>query len=410
MMPESDLNEKESLPSKSAVRPRRRGVRSGSASLRSPQAAEVVSTSKPSETWDGQIVLLFAYDIANEIEVEEIQQILGQPVKPYVLEGTRRSPQYLFFQRHPMAQLPTLSLSTAGGTIPLQCQVKILPIGAISLRMSYRFEKKSLSEIEALSEVLSSSTSLARQGVRLAEAIREDLGAHCLGPARRIHPDEPYTVFCLYTPQDRSGFDAHLWLEQHRREVAGLLADEEAVLLSDYEVRERTAKVLQFYREDLAVIDWESALLIDQPSGLEEVLYVLELTNVQWVELEAYDRLLDNALEGAYSVVSGQRIGRLSQEVLRKLREVRIDLAKVHDELSNITRFLGDWYLGRVYAAAASRFQLPHWQSTLNEKLQTVNHVYEILKHERLDRVMLVLEVAIVGLFVLDLIVYLFFH
>ena len=46
---------------------------------------------------------------------------------------------------------------------------------------------------------------------------------------------------------------------------------------------------------------------------------------------------------------------------MRELREIRIDLARFSDELSNITKFFGDWHLARIYEAIASRFHLGDW-------------------------------------------------
>ncbi len=45
------------------------------------------------------------------------------------------------------------------------------------------------------------------------------------------------------------------------------------------------------------MIDWDAALLVDEKQDFDENLYIMELANLQLAELEAYDRLLDAALE-----------------------------------------------------------------------------------------------------------------
>jgi hypothetical protein len=95
----------------------------------------------------------------------------------------------------------------------------------------------------------------------------------------------------------------------------------------------------------------------------------MELANLQLCELEAYDRLLDDALERSYRDLSERRI-RSQSEVLRELREIRIDLARFSDELQNITKFFGDWHIARIYEAIASRFHLSDWHRTIDEKTQ----------------------------------------
>ena len=98
------------------------------------------------------------------------------------------------------------------------------------------------------------------------------------------------------------------------------------------------------------------------------------------------------------------RAYRKRREMLFELREIRIDLARYSDELSNITKFFGDWHLARVYETISSRFHLGEWHRGVNEKLKTLDNLYQLLQHDQSNRWMLVLEAMIVVLFILDLI------
>ena len=89
---------------------------------------------------------------------------------------------------------------------------------------------------------------------------------------------------------------------------------------------------------------------------------------------------------------------------MRELREIRIDLAHFSDELSNITKFFGDWHLARIYENISARFHLSDWHRTIDEKLKTLDNLYQLLSQDRTNRWMLTLEVTIVLLFVIDLI------
>jgi len=116
--------------------------------------------------------------------------------------------------------------------------------------------------------------------------------------------------------------------------------------LSRQEAEESTGRYLSYYEHDVVVVDWDAALIMDEPQNFDETLYVMELANLQLAELEAYDRILDDALERSYRDL-GERPLRRKGDVLRELREIRVDLARLSDELSNITKFLGDWHLAR---------------------------------------------------------------
>lgn len=172
--------------------------------------------------------------------------------------------------------------------------------------------------------------------------------------------------------------------------------------LSKQEAEESTARYLSYYDNDLVVIDWDAALIVDEPRDFDETLYIMELANLQLAELEAYDRLLDGTLERSYRDL-GEHPLRSRADVLRELREIRIDLARFNDELSNITKFFGDWHLARIYEKIASRFHLADWHRTIEGKLRTLDDLYQMLKHEQTNQLMVILEALIVLLFIVDL-------
>ena len=157
----------------------------------------------------------------------------------------------------------------------------------------------------------------------------------------------------------------------------------------------------------MVVVDWDAALIIDEKHNFDETLYVMELANLQLAELEAYDRILDDSLERSYRDLSSRPV-RGRANMLRELRELRIDLARFSDELSNITKFFGDWHLARIYENISARFHLADWHKTIDDKLQTLDDLYQLLSHDRTNRWMLILETTIVLLFVIDLIMLFF--
>ena len=198
---------------------------------------------------------------------------------------------------------------------------------------------------------------------------------------------------------------AENWFQSHRRPVAALLTQEQDIeRLSKQESDESTGRYLSYYEDDLVVVDWDAALLIDEPRDFDETLYIMELANLQLAELEAYDRLLDDALERSYRDL-GERPLRSRGDILRELRELRIDMARFSDELSNITKFFGDWHLARIYEKLSARFHLAEWHRTIDGKLKTLDDLYQLLKHDQTNRWMMILEVTIVLLFIIDLVI-----
>ena len=80
-----------------------------------------------------------------------------------------------------------------------------------------------------------------------------------------------------------------------------------------------------------------------------------------------------------------------------------MDVTKLSEELTNITKFVGDWYLARVYLACQERFHLDTWEASVDQKLQELDRIYSLVMSDIGERRMLILEIMIVALFVVDL-------
>src|SRR5262249_48016976 len=135
-----------------------------------------------------------------------------------------------------------------------------------------------------------------------------ELKPFSIRPHPRLFEEEAYTVFCMASPLvtvEGEAISAESWFQSHRRKVAALLTQEPDMdRLSKQESDESTGRYLSYYENDLVVIDWDAALIIDEPRDFDETLYLMELANLQLAELEAYDRILDNVLERSYRDLS----------------------------------------------------------------------------------------------------------
>src|SRR5579862_3001006 len=359
----------------------------------------------------GEVVYIYAFDVAYEMARQPVRELLGQPVAQFVVDASKRSPRHLFFYRPQMVRLAPLERIGPAGPIRVERVVKLLPVGALSITIRVPFEVERIEDLVGYHDLQFSNGSLHEEVRRLAEEVRRELTPFYIRPVTHLAEEEAYTVFCIESPmisEDGTALNAEHWWRANRRAVASLLTQEpDADHLSKQEADESTGRYLTYYEHDLVVMDWDAALLIDQRQNFDETLYIMELANLQLAELEAYDRILDDALERAYRDLSTRSMrGRAS--IMRELREIRIDLARFSDELSNITKFFGDWHLARIYQNISARFHLADWHRTIDDKLQTLDDLYQLLNHDQTNRWMLILEVTIVLLFVIDLIILVF--
>jgi hypothetical protein len=358
-------------------------------------------------TYTGEVVYLYAFDIAYELKREPIRTLLGQPTAEFVVGSNKRTPKQLFFHRPLSVRLPALERTSAHGTLRIERGVKVLPIGAISITIRIPFRVSNLADLVPFHDLQFDGGVYLYDEVRsLADEIRTELRPYLIRPIDRLGDEEAYTVFCFNALPDSETTCAQEWFLNHRLDVAALLTEEpNPHLLAEQEALESTSRHLSYYKRDIVVVDWDAALLMDTPRFFDETLYVMELANLQLAELEAYDRILDDTVERSYRDIAQRRpFGRQTARVQRGLREIRIDMSRLSDELSNITKFLGDWHLARLYELLSARFHLADWHRTIDDKLKTVDELYELLRAEQNNRWMMILEASMAFLFVVDVI------
>jgi len=357
----------------------------------------------------GKVVFMYAFDVAYEMHRQPVHQLLGHPVQQFAVDLSKRGPKQLFFYRPQMLRLPTVQRTSLHGTVDIERSVKLLPVGAIAITISVPFAVEQLQQLVGFHDLrFADGTYLYDEVRKLAEDARKELAPYLNRPVPALPEEEAYTVFCLHSPvfdQEGKRPPMEKWLVDNRRAVASLLTEEtDPTILSDQEAEESTSRCFSYYKDDLVVVDWDAALIVNDPRNFDEILYIMELANVQLAELEAYDRILDEAVDRAYRDLSVRRTLALrTTAVQRELREIRVDLARSSDELSNITKFFGDWHLARVYAGLSARFHLTDWHHTIDEKLKTLDELYQLLRADQNNRWMFALEIAVVILFVIEL-------
>lgn len=380
-----------------------------------PQTAQPVTSArenvptKPGRL-TGKVVYMYAFDVAYELLRYPLRELLGQPVAQFAVDASKRAPRHLFFHRPQMVRLPPLEKIGPHGLTCIEWTVKVLSVGAISVTASLSFDVDQLDKLVEYHDMrFADGRTLYEEARDLAEQVRQALAPYFVRPHPTLGDEEAYTVFCINGPiagNDGKPRVAEEWLLANRRQVAAVLTEEsDPDYLSDQEADESSAKYFSYSQTDLVVVDWDAAMIVDEPHHFDEVLYIMELANLQLAELEAYDRLLDDAVERSYRDMNLRGLKSWIRPVRnRELREIRVDLARLSDELQNITKFFGDWHLARIYQGIAARFHLPDWHRSIDGKLKTLDDLYQILHLDRTNKWMLLLETMIVLLFIIEIV------
>lgn len=349
----------------------------------------------------GQVVYLYAFDVANEILTANVQEILSKEPMPFSVRVDSAFPKDVPLYRPLVIELPSI---TAFQGRPVPIVVRVYEVGVVNIMMVVPFE------CDALSDLMPFHHPRLDCGPSFDEVAREYCSQVCASlrdlMVRTTPPTDPegYTLFCITDLPDTT--DAATWLADQERAVAGLLAETDPASVSDSQIAESLRLQRSFARSDLVVIDWDAALVIDLSGHMEDVLYVLELANLQLEEFHVLDRALDRFLNRAYDDLERRPFSLfgVASARLKKLRYFRVDLTRLADEVTNITKFIGDWYLARVYLAARQRFYLDQWRDSVDKRLAQLDQLYSVVHAEINERRMLWLEVLIVIFFAIDLV------
>ena len=127
--------------------------------------------------YTGEVVYLYAYDVAYEI-TGEVPTLLGQPGRQFAAAATRRMPKDPFFYQPQMFPLPDLPPAVPRAFGPARGTVKLFPVGAFSIAVHVPFEVASLShDAEGNPAPFQTLQVLVDGNREIADVTRENNGA-----------------------------------------------------------------------------------------------------------------------------------------------------------------------------------------------------------------------------------------
>jgi hypothetical protein len=141
----------------------------------------------------------------------------------------------------------------------------------------------------------------------------------------------------------------------------------------------------KYARHDLAIVDWDGAVVFDPEGDVEWAIELLEVANLQLLRYRLLDRELDERLHRVARLVedtSADPPGLFKpteiRHALRELMRVRsTSIVEFHDVEREI-KLIGDWYSARLYELVTRRFGVDDWRHTVKEKRDGLEGIYAI--------------------------------
>ena len=370
--------------------------------------AEPARTAAADLTLDGAAVVYRLFDVGYAIELEVAASLLA-PSAPERTRPARIEAQALQIANPPVSvSLGTREVVVDGARHRANLAARLFDFGVCSVQLEIvapdetawsefvRFAR-GIQASAAVTELLSHELTLLR------ERIRSAVERPGLAPV-----SEEYLVFRISALRDEHGAAAPVQALTDDL-LAPLLLGEQRPL-----ARQALSGLLthrfSYYADDLAVLTWENALVVEPQSGDRDVEYILEFANAQLLELRVYDALLDAELPAMYDRIASARKRRHPlptrrfQSVLSDLQTRVADVTETVERAENGLKVTDDVYLARVYGAALDLFRATAWRSGIERKLEIIRETYAMLNGEAQSARSELLEIVVILVILAELV------
>lgn len=179
--------------------------------------------------------------------------------------------------------------------------------------------------------------------------------------------------------------------ERYGHKIASLLKLE-IYNLSEYQKDEILNSTIGYYGQDLIIIDSEGSFIYDDEYF--EPLEFFESANIQKLELQYFDRLLDQKLNFFYHQESFKvpfsaylpLWNRYIDLPVLRLTKLRVDISVITERLENSIKLAGDAYYSKLYSMLTEKLSLKGWRDSIGRKLDIIKDLYTVYQ-DRLDTI-----------------------
>jgi hypothetical protein len=362
----------------------------------------------------GAAVVYRLYDVGYQVRLDRALELLA-PSAPERVRPSRGEAQAIQIKNPPVTVILGSERITVGGRgVESEVSARIFDFGVVSLRLRIP-SPPSISWMEYAdfgNEVdvdIDLTPLFDRHLQQLVDRIDPAIERPTVAPVT-----EDYVVFRITRLTDAMGHE--LSADALRDEdVAPLLLSERRPLSADAR-KELLPHRFSYYEDDLAILTWDNALVVEPDEEDTDVQYILEFANAQLLELRVYDAALDAELPRMYARVAAARrgalalLGRRYATLLGELHTLVADSTELVERVENSLKVTDDVYLARIYAVALEIFRGRVWRGGVDRKLEIIRETYGMLNAEAQASRSEALELAIVLLIVAELILALFVH
>lgn len=354
----------------------------------------------------GRILVYRVYDIGSEIDLDVVEALFQDKKlkERFKLERKNKS---LIISRTPVSiQLGTIELQLGSKRVIADLTAKVWHFGTLSLCFQIPIQQGcSWLELVESAAWLEKDGEIDEVSNIKAKEFQKDIAAAIQGPTSWAM-NEDYVIYFI---QEFEGLNSPAAQLMDKVDIPALILAETKEFLSDSMKKNILENRFQYSRDDLVVVDWNSALVLE-PSGSMDVPLIIEFALNQLLEMRYYDDLLDQRLNTLYNEVVGKKRGMFSNKYSRLAAEasqIYLEISEIVENVENSFKTVGDFYLATIFRASSQRFRFDDWQRSIDDKLSNLAEVSKLLHsevNESRNQMMEIIVILLIGVEVIPLI------
>jgi hypothetical protein len=220
---------------------------------------------------------------------------------------------------------------------------------------------------------------LSPTALQTRDTIRAVLQQKLLPAQHRLYSMfEEYMILCTLEA-DPSPDDL---INHHAQELARFIRSQREVL-DQPEIDEILAARVRYSRNDLTLVDWESAVIIAPQGNYQSDIELFKIGNYQLLRYRMLDRQIEEDLSRISQEFHADRRRLLlgpTRVSLRRVVSHRLELMIDFERTDQNLLLIGDWYTSRIYHVIQDQFYLDHWKSTVKAKLDNLEGIIQTIQ------------------------------
>lgn len=362
----------------------------------------------------GEMVFIRLFDIGRNVNLEKLM-IIASGVKSPIRKDRKDTPQEIYLPQPLIIESSQHTVSTVPFLKNIIFQAKVYGEGVLSLITRMKFEGIALNQIHTLRSLsfptVKGELDVDKWSKLKYQEIHTMIKAFVSVDAyTEFTESEDYTLFCITDVKE----NPEAFIKANRHYLATLLMTEKPETpLHDSQIDSTLSHPFSYLKNDLVIFDYDRAVILDDQEDYEDILIVAELANYQLLELRNLDKNLDNQLNLAEDDI--RRIFFRSKAPIRvltkklgELLRLKTDMMFMLENVENVSKIIGNYYLADLYTHLGSLFSLEKWSKSIRNRLETLDSIYTMSRTDVNERIMVYLEILLAFIFITEFILLIF--